>query len=142
MLCSRRPLRGLLLAAFVLMLCHSTKAQQAFRPGRDSEVPAHFVDDLPGTLACGSAGENGLSLALSATRLGLPGCDAPVAEARGALAKTPAPGSVRSTAASSPEIRGKKGQSILAARSRALDVLGTGNECSEWCRHADRDPAH
>jgi hypothetical protein len=141
MLCSRRPLWGVLLAAFVLLACDSAKAQQPLRPSRDNELPPHFTDDLPRTLDCGSPGDNRLSLALTAARLGLPGCDAPVSESHGALARTPAAVAVRPVAPLGPAIQGKKEQSIFAARSRALDVLGTENACSEWFRQAHRDPA-
>jgi hypothetical protein len=141
MLCSRRPLWGVLFAALVLFVCDSAAAQQPQRSGRDGELPPHFTDDSPRTPDCGFAGDNRLSFALTAARLGLPGCDATASEARGAFARTPAAVAVRPMAPLGPATQGKKGQAILAARSRALDVLGTENACSEWFRQAQRDPS-
>lgn len=141
MLFSRRPLRGVLLATFVLLVCNSSWAQQPFRAGRNSELPPRVTEDLSRTLDCGSAGDSRLSLALAAARLGLPGCDGSASESRGALARTAATPVVRSLGPLSPGIPGKRGQSISSARSRVLDILGAENACSEWFRQGDHNPA-
>lgn len=142
-------------AVAVLVFCNVVTASAFSQSARFLNAEAHsirlgpslsvhacsFHSDSPLAVLSGDIPLSGNSL--SSCGLPMPAADHPVPSAP----CNPATQSTYPCSASSDIVRedlhimGKQGQSILRARDKVLEILQTGNACSDWYRTKDSNPA-
>jgi len=137
---ARRARSGVGLATLVLIVSHSAEAQQPRHAG-ESYMPRPDATAARISPDCAVARDN--EMLARSLRLDLTGCDAPAVNSTNApnyTAKFDSASPVDPSTPSMEGISGKRGRSLLAARSMVLDILGGENACSVWFRQADRNP--